>query len=67
MEKEPKAIFDQGYSAKEEMPCEQCGTIVKLEQSYLNETHLSICPQCGAEFDYIFCELPYNSPRKDWI
>jgi len=63
----PKAIFDQAYSAKEEIPCEQCGTIIKITQSYLNETNLSVCPKCGAEYDYIHCQPPFNSPRKDWL
>jgi len=62
----PKTILDQGYSAKEEMPCEKCGAIVKLKQSYLNVAYISICPQCGAEYNYIFCELPFDAGPDEW-
>ena len=63
----PKTILDHAYSAKDEMPCEQCAAVVKLTKSYLNETNLSVCPKCGAQYNYIFCELPFESPRKDWL
>jgi len=67
MDKKPKVIIDQkGYSPKKEMLCEECGTIVKLQQSYLNEVNPSICPQCGAEYVYIHCEPPFDAGPDEW-
>lgn len=60
-----KVIMDKGYSPKKEMPCEVCGTIIQVQQSYLNKVNPSVCPKCGAEYAYIHCPPPDGPDR--WI
>jgi len=67
MKKEPKKIIDDKYIIpREEMPCEQCGTTVKLIISGYRKTNLSICHQCGTEYEYIFREAPFDAGRDEW-
>jgi len=64
-EKNPKVIHDHGMFPKTEMPCAQCGTIIKLGKEYVDKHNLSVCPKCGAYYEYIHSEK-FDGGPDEW-
>ena len=62
MAKEIKTIIDHALSRKAKITCEQCGTVVKLQQHKPPETDYGKCENCGAEYKYMFFEAPFDGP-----